>query len=98
MQVNDATITMGGLPARAVCDRKCSKAWGLSNRPTIEGSEQYLPDEDLGDAPIDPGTREGGTAKPLSPDEFPTKWCIRECERCALVYENEPFFKNGGGI
>lgn len=44
----------------------------------------YLADEELGDAPDDPGTYEGGHAKPTCEEEKMNKWCVRECERCAM--------------
>lgn len=67
------------------CDGKCDKAWGITMRPKIDMSEDpddvaYLADCELGDAPKDPGTYEGGYAKPKSPDEM-NRWCSRECER-----------------
>lgn len=87
--MNKAEIVFFGQRRVVACDRKCSKAWGINNRPRIELSDEeddyaYLADDELENAPIDPGTYEGGHAKPLSPDEFPNKWCVRECERCAM--------------
>lgn len=75
--------------ARVECDRKCTKAWGISSRPKINLSDDeddivWLADAELGDAPKDPGTREGAHGKPFSPDDFPNKWCVRQCERCAM--------------
>jgi hypothetical protein len=75
--------------ARVVCDRKCGKAWGINNRPQIQLSADpddvvLLADDELGEAPADPGTYEGGCGKPASPDEFPQKWCVRECERSSM--------------
>lgn len=85
---NDAIVTYFGQRMRVGCDRNCAKAWGINNRPKIEFSEDlddyvFLADDELGDAPKDPGTYEGGQGKPSSPDDFPNKWCVRECERCA---------------
>lgn len=82
-------ITYFGQPARVKCDGNCTKAWGINNRPKIQLSSDeddyfWLADGELGEAPIDPGTYEGGIAKPLSPNEFPNKWCVRECERCRM--------------
>jgi hypothetical protein len=73
----------------AVCDEKCNKAWGNNLRPEIILSDDlddyaYLADTELGDAPIDPGTRVGKVAKPLEPYDRMNKWCIGECERCKL--------------
>lgn len=95
--INDAMITYFGKPARVLCDRKCGKAWGISNRPQIEFDPDdpddiaYLADDELGEAPADPGTYEGSHAKPLTPDAFPNKWCVRECERCVMVEPGEAF-------
>ena len=85
---NEAIITYGGQPMKVACDRRCDKAWGINNRPRVQLSESeddyaFFADGELGEAPSDPGTYEGGHAKPESPDEFPNKWCVRECERCA---------------
>jgi hypothetical protein len=88
-EINEAVIRYFGQSAKVVCDRNCAKAWGINNRPKVqlsEGEDDYafLADGELGDAPADPGTYEGGDGKPSSPDEFPNKWCVRECERCAM--------------
>lgn len=88
--INDAVIVFFGQPARVVCDRRCNKAWGINDRPRIEFDDNdpddyaYLADDELGEAPDDPGTAEGGDDKPDSPDDFPNKWCVRACERCAM--------------
>jgi hypothetical protein len=53
----------------------------------------WLSDDELGDAPIDPGTYEGEYGKPDSNLEFPNKWCVRQCERCVMSDKgkfNEP--------
>jgi|GEM_PF-1080016 hypothetical protein len=44
----------------------------------------YLADHELGKAPKDPGTYEGGYAKPIIKSERMNKWCTRECERCVM--------------
>lgn len=85
--MNGTIITYFGQRMRVVCDRNCHKAWGIQNRPYVHLSDDkddiaYLADSELGEAPVDPGTYEGRDAKPLSPDEFPNRWCVRECERC----------------
>ena len=77
-----------------VCDGKCEKAWGINNRPQIKLSNgdddyEYKSDNELGLAPIDPGTYEGGYAKPQS--SIMNKWCSRECERSEIVKDNERF-------
>lgn len=48
-----------------------------------------LADGELGVAPINPGTYEGGHAKPQSEGERLNKWCARECERSVIVDEGE---------
>lgn len=92
--INEAMITYFDQPAKVVCDRKCHKAWGISSRPRVQLSDdeddfEYRGDDELGTAPVDPGTYEGANAKPHSPDEFPNKWCVRECERCAMSKHGE---------
>ena len=79
----------GRTPA-LVCDAKCHKAWGINHRPTRrlgedEDDVEYLADSELGDAPEDPGTYEGGQAKPAYTSERLNKWCARECERSVIV-------------
>ena len=75
------------------CDGKCEKAWGINRRPRVQFSEEdvddfaYLADDELGEAPQDPGTYEGGYAKPSSPEQFPNKWCARERERSFFSQE-----------
>ena len=59
------------------CDGKCNKAWGISDRDSIqldvhdEDDFAWLADDELGESgnELIPG------------DEFPHKWCRRECER-----------------
>lgn len=59
----------------------------------LENEDDYvhLADGELGTAPDDPGTYEGGEAKPTSSDERLNKWCVRECERRVIVDDNEEF-------
>jgi hypothetical protein len=83
-------ITYCGEQRIVACDEQCSKAWGINNRPKNQLSPdpedwEYLADRELWDAPIDPGTYEGGHAKPVTKSEIPNKWCVRECERCVMV-------------
>lgn len=78
-----------GQPGAVVCDARCDKAWGLHNRPSVWLSTDpddyaFLADHELGEAPDDPGTYEGGHAKPTDPSERLNKWCIRECERSRI--------------
>lgn len=82
-------IMWGGQRVTAVCDGKCHKAWGHNGRPKVYlGDEDedpdnyyYLPDHELGEAPADPGTYEGGHGKPQDDADLMNKWCVRECER-----------------
>lgn len=60
------------------CDGQCNKAWGRNSRP--RNGDDEIPDAELGEAPADPGTYEGGDAKPNSPAGM-NKWRARECER-----------------
>lgn len=76
-----------GEPCAIACDARCDKAWGISTRPQVRFSDNdddtaYLADDELGIAPEDPGTSEGGHSKPRKPEERLNKWCFRECERC----------------
>lgn len=87
-------ITYLGQKAKIGCDENCLKAWGINNRPSEQLSSDeddtcFLSDKELGVAPVDPGTYEGGHAKPASKDEIPNKWCVRECERCTMSKPNE---------
>lgn len=93
-KINEAIITFCGEKARVKCDRKCNKAWGINTRPREQLSSDeddycYLSDNELGNAPKDPGTYEYEDGKPKTPDEFPNKWCVRECERCAMSSPGE---------
>ena len=88
-------ICFAGQPAVVDCDRKCRKAWGMNNRPRTQLSDDpddyvFLADGELGKAPKDPGTCEGGEAKPGNKHTGPlNKWCVRECERCVMADPNE---------
>lgn len=82
-------ITYFGQKAKVACDEKCNKAWGRNTRPTNQLSEdeddwEYLSDEELPEAPEHPGTREGNDKKPVNKVGIPNRWCVRECERCAI--------------
>jgi hypothetical protein len=44
----------------------------------------YCSDDELGNAPNDPGTYEGGDGKPTSDERKGNKWCVRQCERCVM--------------
>jgi hypothetical protein len=56
----------------------------------------FMPDDSLGIAPEDPGTYEGGHAKPFAGRlnqenaHLMNKWCARECERSCIAEANEP--------
>lgn len=81
---------------RVACDELCNKAWGINGRPKVQLSDDiddyaFLKDDELGEAPDDPGTYEGGQGKPtMSAYPAPNKWCVRECERCARLEIDEP--------
>lgn len=82
-------ITYCGVSAKVACDEKCNKAWGISSRPNVQLSDndddfEWLSDDELGEAPIDPGTQEGFDSKPINKKRIPNKWCVRECERCVM--------------
>ena len=84
-------ITFFGQAAKVACDGRCSKAWGINTRPSVQLSDDeddfyWIPDGELPDAPADPGTTEGAHAKPLVVQSAAdmNKWCVRECERCAM--------------
>ena len=79
----ETKIMYFGQTAKINCDGNCSKAWGRNSRPR-DSNDQMLADHELGTAPEDPGTYEGGHAKPLNSDSFANKWCVRECERCNM--------------
>ena len=94
--MNQSVILYMGQSVRVTCDRLCSKAWGINQRPTVQFSGEdpddyaFLADGELGEAPVNPGTYEGGQGKPLTPDAFPNKLCVRECERCDIARLDEP--------
>lgn len=61
-----------GRPIWLACDGECGQAWGHNWHGVKEAQ-----------APADPGTYEGGHAKPT--DKRHNKWCARECERSAIL-------------
>lgn len=79
-----------GQPCVVACDARCDKAWGINSRPRVEfdpddpDDHAMYADGELGAAPSDPGTYEGGQGKPQSKAERLNKWCVRECERSVL--------------
>lgn len=77
-------IVAYGRPMILSCDANCSKAWGRNSRPQRPNGAE-VPDSELGIAPVDPGTYEGGHAKPKTEDERLNKWCFRECERSESI-------------
>lgn len=92
--INEAYIVYCGQRAKVNCDRNCRKAWGINNRPSVQLSEDeddtaFLADDVLAMAPKNPGTYEGRDGKPYNPDEFPNKWCVRECERSNMSNPGE---------
>ena len=90
----EALVTYCGQLIKVNCDGNCKKAWGINSRPKVQLSDDeddyaFLADDELGEAPADPGTYEGNDAKPESVARFPNKWCVRECERCARSKPSE---------
>lgn len=77
------------------CDGNCAKAWGINSRPSVKfdpkDSDDYafLADDELGEAPADPGIYEFGQGKPDGPHAM-NKWCSRECERASMLKEGQP--------
>ena len=89
-------ITYCGQPVILICDGQCNKAWGINCRPKVQDSSlggvmMFVSDNEVGDAPIDPGTAEGPDSKPQDSTQRLNKWCARECERSKLVDANKEF-------
>lgn len=85
-----SSITYFGEKCLLACDAKCNKAWGVPSRPYVQLGEEpddvlYMSDSELGEAPIDPGTYEGGYGKPQSLEYRHNKWCARSCERSIIT-------------
>lgn len=92
--MKEKIITFCGSRAKINCDGNCEKAWGFSNRPEkilSSGDSKFLSDDELGIAPKNPGTTEGESQKPSSPNKFPNKWCVRECERSNISKPGESY-------
>jgi hypothetical protein len=86
-----------GMPGTLACDGKCNKAWGINQRPKVWLSTDIddsveLADDELGEAPVDPGTYEGGCGKPENAESGAdmNKWCARECERSEHIEPKKP--------
>lgn len=82
-----------------MCDHQCEKAWGVNGRRVTNGNllefdehneddVAYLADNEVGQAPANPGSTEGGHGKPFKPQKH-NKWCLRECERCKVIAPGE---------
>jgi len=95
------SITAFGRSLTLVCDGRCDKAWGINHRPHVQlgdGKDPddycWIPDQELGEAPRDPGTYEGGHGKPsgepLTDPGRMNKWCFRQCERSDSFEPGEP--------
>ena len=75
-----------GSERTVACDGNCNKAWCLTHRPIVQLSSEdeddyyFLSDNELDIAPNNPGTYEGGDCKPYKSNEFPNRWCVRQCE------------------
>lgn len=87
-----------GHPLVLACDGCCHKAWGINNRPRVylQGEDidpddyYHMADDELPDAPVDPGTYEGGDPKPYTTGmRLNSRWCARECERSVMVKSRE---------
>lgn len=96
MNIDAKKIFFFGVPLLLVCDGNCAKAWGINLRPKNalsldEDDYEYLADGELGIAPADPGSYEGGHGKPSSP-AGKNKWCARECERSKMIEDSLPNF------
>ena len=78
-----------------ICDGKCNKAWGINQRERHllsdedEDDYEWLADDELGEAPKDPHSYEGGDAKPICDNEKLNRWCCRECERSEMLEKNK---------
>jgi hypothetical protein len=94
-KVEQKEIVYFGHKLILACDGKCEKAWGINSRPKekldANNPDDYcfLADNELGDAPEDPGTYEGDHAKPIAGEPKLNKWCCRECERSEMVKPGE---------
>lgn len=92
-------IPLSGRSELLLCDGNCNKAWGINHRPSVRFSEAdyddyaFLSDSEVGSAPADPGTYEGGHAKPSESmgATRQNKWCFRECERSISLGDTENF-------
>jgi hypothetical protein len=88
-------VSIYGIRTKVACDENCSKAWGKDKRPRIQLNNNdkddyaWLTDWELDQAPVDPGTREAGQAKPIDKVGIPNAWCTGQCERC--VHETRKF-------
>lgn len=96
-------ISYCGQKVLTTCDHRCEKAWGINGRSYFADRDKcqisfddnepddiaYPPDHEVGDAPRNPGTYEGGQGKPMHP-EVHNKWCVRECERCEFIDPDKP--------
>ena len=86
------TINYCGQTITLACDAQCHKAWGINGRPRVQISVEeddyaFLADHELGMAPVNPGTYEGGHGKPQEESQRLNKWCARECERSCFTHD-----------
>ena len=69
------------------------RALAPGEQPRDPNDTVYLGDAELGTAPEDPGTYEGGDGKPsampLTDPSHMNRWCARECERAAVLEPGE---------
>lgn len=85
-----------GKPYILICDGLCGKAFGSNSRlknqlSDDENNWEYLSDNELFEAPVDPGTYEHNDAKPIKDEDKLNRWCARECERSKMVEGLEYF-------
>ena len=87
----EAIIKFFGQDAKVNCDENCGKSFGLNTRPMHGDPDdmEHFADSELGTAPVNPGTSEGGDFKPVDKLGIPNKWCVRACERCNISNPGE---------
>jgi hypothetical protein len=92
----ESNITVSNQPAIIKCDGKCDKAWGINEREKIKLSDDpddycYLSDRELGLAPLLSTSTKRLKNKPTNKINFPTSWCICECERSVISEPDTPY-------
>lgn len=77
-------------PHALLCDGQCDKAWGAGDRAIVQLSDdendyEYLSDNELEQAPENPGSFEGWDYKPRCQADLHNRWCARACERAVKI-------------